>query len=288
MLIKELNCLDNELIKEIQELELKCKDFDGSKGTIFLDTELNFNKYIKSKFLMYEDNKLVSLLSIFIPTRHKAEVSAYTLPEYRKKGYFTALLQNAEKELKEYVVEDILFVCESKSTTGREVAKKINANHDFTEVSLKYADTVNNLFDSHKFLSRLCVPTIEDLETITYMSMDIFNEEYEDAKKMMQNTFESEERIQYATIFEDKYVGMGCVSFVGDEISIYELGVLPEYQGRGLGKELLLLILKDLTKKDCINISLEVNSTNEKAFELYKKNGFEVGISYDYYRRKIF
>ncbi len=48
MLIKELNHLDNNLIKEIQELELICKDFDGLNGTIFLDTTFNFNKDIKS------------------------------------------------------------------------------------------------------------------------------------------------------------------------------------------------------------------------------------------------
>jgi len=287
MLIKELSHLDNSLIKEIQELESICKDFDGLNGTIYLDTSFNFNKDMKSKFLMYEDKKLASFLSIFLPTSHEAEISAYTLPEYRRKGHFTMLLENAIKELKTYGVEDILFVCESKSEMAKEVTKELNAKYDFTEYSLRYSDIGNNSLDNHKYHSRLCTPKIEDIETIVHMSQRIFNEEYEDAKSMVQNTMESEERIQYAIIFENKYVGMGCASFAGDEVSIYGLGILPEYQGRGLGKELLFLILSDLAKKNCRNITLDVNSTNEKAFKLYRNNGFEVEISYDYYRKKI-
>lgn len=287
MLIKELNHLENDLIEEMRELESICKDFDGLNGTIFLDTTFNFNKDMKSKFLIYEDDRLASFLSIFIPTSHEAEISAYTLPKYRRKGYFAMLLQNAVKELKEYEVEDILFVCESKSTTGKEVVKRLNAKYDFTEYSLRYANTVNKSLDSYKYLSRLCTPNIEDLETIVCMSQRIFDEEYEDAKSMIQNTFESKDRIQYASIFEDKYVGMGCASFAEDEISIYGLGILPEHQGRGLGKELLFLILNDLEKKHHTNITIDVNSANEKAFKLYKNNGFQVEISYDYYRKKI-
>lgn len=287
LVIKELNNLNNSLVEEIRKVEAICKDFDGLNGTIFLDTSFNFNKDIKSIFLMYEDSKLVSLISMFMPTRHEAEISAYTLPEYRNKGYFKKMFQKAVNELEKYGVEDILMVCESQSKFGRKIVKKLDAKYDFTEYFLKYVGILNQSLGNYKYLSRLCTPGIEDLETIIDVSKHAFNDTYEDAKGMIQDTFKSEDRLQYATVFEKKFVGIGSVCFDGNQISIYGLGILPEYQGRGLGKELLLLILNDLAKNNYKNITIEVNGENEKAFELYKNNGFQVEISYNYYRRKI-
>jgi ribosomal protein S18 acetylase RimI-like enzyme len=35
------------------------------------------------------------------------------------------------------------------------------------------------------------------------------------------------------------------------------------------------------------NITLEVNSNNKRAFNLYKSSGFEIKTAIDYYRKKI-
>ena len=49
--------------------------------------------------------------------------------------------------------------------------------------------------------------------------------------------------------------------------------VMPEYQGNGYGDKLLKYILDNYSNR---NFFLEVNVNNEKAINLYKKNGFNI------------
>jgi ribosomal protein S18 acetylase RimI-like enzyme len=116
------------------------------------------------------------------------------------------------------------------------------------------------------------------------MSQSIFNDEYDDAKSMIESSFASEARVQYIGIFDNNPVGSATIFSDREQATIYALGILPEYQGKGLGKEFLSLLLRELLKnKD--NINLEVNSVNARAFNLYKSMNFKVEIAYDYYRK---
>lgn len=65
MLIKEFSELSEEIIKEIRELELICKEHDKLNGSIFLDTSINFDSEIKTLFLLY-DNKHISERYIYV------------------------------------------------------------------------------------------------------------------------------------------------------------------------------------------------------------------------------
>lgn len=286
-MINSFNNIDEALEEEIRQVYLACKEYDGLKGSISLDSELNFNKNTNNIFLLYDDNKLISFLFMFIPTGHEVEISAFTLPEYRRKGYFGRLLLEAEKEIKKYDIKSILFVCESQSISGKEMIKSLGAHHDFTEYFLRY-DKLNFPVDMYYSCKiELFTPNIKDLESLCQVSMLIFNESYEDAESMIKSSLNSRDRKAYAALLGEKMIGMGFASFENGEVTIHGFGILPEFQGRGFGKELLLLIMRDLLQNGCENITLEVDSNNLKAFELYKRNGFEVEVAYDYYRKGV-
>jgi hypothetical protein len=60
--IKVLSETNEEVTKQIREVEIICKAYDKINGNISLDASLNFNPGMKSLFLFYQDNKLISLL----------------------------------------------------------------------------------------------------------------------------------------------------------------------------------------------------------------------------------
>jgi ribosomal protein S18 acetylase RimI-like enzyme len=287
MLIKELKKASEEVIKEIRQLEDICKKHDKLTGNIFLDSTLNFNPDIKSLFLLYEDSKLISLLLMFIPTQNEAEISGFTLPEYRQKGYFKTLLARVNNELKKYEVLDILFVCEPQSLDGKAVIKKLEAKYDFTEYSLKYNQL--NATSLNQYLNKieLYKPNLQDYEILIDLSQQIFDDSYEDAESMIIKAFESQSRQQYLAILDRESIGMGGVSFEQDGAYIFGFGIIPKYQGKGFGKAMLKLILKDLIEQNVEKILIEVNSENERAFNLYKKYGFEVQTAFEYFRKKL-
>ena len=124
MIIKQTNRPNRDLIKQIKKLQSVCKKHDELEGGIFLDNSMNFNSDMNNIFVYYKDNKLVSYISLFVPTNKEAEVSAYTLPKYRKKGCFKELLYKVISEMKKYEVKDLLFVCEPQCVDGVKWLKK--------------------------------------------------------------------------------------------------------------------------------------------------------------------
>lgn len=54
------------------------------------------------------------------------------------------------------------------------------------------------------------------------------------------------------------------------------MGVLPEYRGKGIGRQLLQACISKAATKGITRIELEVRADNERAIALYKALGFEI------------
>jgi [ribosomal protein S18]-alanine N-acetyltransferase len=87
-------------------------------------------------------------------------------------------------------------------------------------------------------------------------------------------------------ILEEKVSGRVCgtswMTFDGRRIHLHHFGILPDYQGKGLARILVNSSLKFVKEKG-YQVKLEVNKSNFKAINLYKKAGFENLGDYDVY-----
>lgn len=57
-------------------------------------------------------------------------------------------------------------------------------------------------------------------------------------------------------------------------VNVHDIGVLPDYRGRGVGQALLAAIEAEALRRDACKVTLEVLSGNEPAKALYAKFGF--------------
>lgn len=79
-------------------------------------------------------------------------------------------------------------------------------------------------------------------------------------------------------------VGHGVIQVIIDEAHLLNITVKPESQGRGLGLRLLEELMKRAYQKNARECFLEVRSSNQTAYRLYERYGFnEVGRRRDYY-----
>jgi ribosomal protein S18 acetylase RimI-like enzyme len=285
--IKALNILENSVIDEIRTAEELCRKHDNHTGSISLDLSFNFRQDLKSVFLLYDQHKLVSVLSIFAPTRQEAEVTAFTIPACRETGCFNMLLEEATTEIKRCRVADILFICEPSSLSGRAVLNKLGARYDFTEYSMKYFGTPSSPTIKSSAQGIMINANTENIEEIVELREKVFGDCHDDALAIVSNTFGSDKREQYIFSLSGQNVGIASVFVEDAEASIHGFGIIPEYRGKGLGKEMLLQITNNLISEGNKNIIIEVDSKNKAAFELYKKCGFKVAVSYDYFRHTI-
>ncbi|WP_242967958.1 GNAT family N-acetyltransferase [Tepidibacter mesophilus] len=65
---------------------------------------------------------------------------------------------------------------------------------------------------------------------------------------------------------------------------IYGLGVLPEHRGKGFGRAILVMGIKELKESNVSEVMLQVGAKNSNALNLYKSCGFMETSTMDYYK----
>lgn len=81
-----------------------------------------------------------------------------------------------------------------------------------------------------------------------------------------------------------KVIGYAGMWIIVDEAHVTNIAILPEYHGRGLGKQLVNDLIQKARNRGAQRMTLEVRQTNEIAKRLYAGLGFvEAGIRRCYY-----
>ena len=291
MLIKEMFQPDIAAIRDIRELETICKRHEVLRGTISLDQAMNFNPEIKSFYLLYEEEKLVSVLSLFIPTPAAAEVSAYTAPEKRSQGHFTALMERAVTELKRHNIPELLLVCESGSQSGKAVLARLEASYRFTEYLMCY-ENASSWKSTESLQGRTPDFTWkravwEDLEELIPAGMRIFGDNEADSRSMLVNTLKSADREEWVARWDGRVIGMVGIEKEQSLAFLFALGIDPDYRGRGCGQALLERTIAEFGRRGLTKIALEVESGNNAACNLYRKCGFRVVTAFEYHSKLL-
>ena len=79
-----------------------------------------------------------------------------------------------------------------------------------------------------------------------------------------------------------KIIGTSWVTSDKRRLYLHHFGILPEFQGLGLSKLLLIETMKFI-KKTGLQVKLEVHCDNIKAANIYQKHGFKYLGDYDVY-----
>lgn len=86
-------------------------------------------------------------------------------------------------------------------------------------------------------------------------------------------------------IKDDKVVGFLGMWIVCDEGQITNIAVHPDYRKQGIATALLNAMIEYLKTLDCNTITLEVRSSNTKAYNLYTDIGFsDEGVRRRFYK----
>lgn len=285
--ITSASSLESARELELSALLAACGTVDGA-ASLPTEKSLNFDKAMKNWFFASEGDALVGLLSIFAPRREEAEISAFVHPRRRRAGIFSALVAQAERELAAYPFTDELLVCDRGSQSGAAAALALGAILDFTEYGMAYtgpgaADYRPPGRPAPQGLEFAEVGS-ERLAELVELRMDAFGDTREDSESIQRAAFASPERREHVALLGGAVVAACSLCYEGTEVSLNGIGVATARRGRGIGRALIGWTLERLAGSG-LRIVLDVESTNERAFGLYKSMGFEVTQAVDYYRR---
>lgn len=268
--------LTKQQLQDIKKLQNECETHDN------IQLKLNWNMLENCQthqldFLHYEKDELVAFLGMY-PFGSTVEVCGMVKPSERRKGHFQRLLQEGMEEAKQSQYKKILLNTPAGSNAAKAFLDKIGANYTFSEHQMvwqeSYLEPVEGL--------TLRQAKEDDLDMRIRLSVEAFGMTNEDAQSM-ERSFNKERNTDMLMIdVDERTVGKIRVSRKHGETWIYGFSILPEHQGKGIGRKVLRQVIKDQSSAG-YSVHLEVETKNDHALGLYKAVGFKVVHSQDYY-----
>lgn len=94
-----------------------------------------------------------------------------------------------------------------------------------------------------------------------------------DNQKVIEKSIKMGGKMLIAEGEDGRLLATSWMTFDGRRIHLHHFGVLPNYQGRGIGRKLAIESIK-FAKEKGFQIKLEVHKTNTEAIKLYTQLGF--------------
>lgn len=186
ILIETCSSLAPALINATEALVRRCSEFDGFAQEIEDDSALNIDKSMPSWILARSGTALLGVATLFAPSRDEVEVYAWTDPEFRCHGVFTAMAEKAEEIAGEFGFPAILYCPDGKSGPGAKAAESRGAQYRFSEylMAAKLADMRLFPVSIPGFSVRVSIP--QDIDQLIEASMLAFGDSGETARSMIE------------------------------------------------------------------------------------------------------
>ena len=285
--------LNQEDCEAIKSLEAICYQKQKTNLKLELDFKMSqsgssIKGKIMTEFLYYENETLVGYLGLDNFGRDVIEVSGMVHPEFRRKRIFKKLYLLAREEWEKVCPSQVLVLCDHTSLSGLAFINSLGAEYSSSEYKMCLNKQTTNSNLDHGI--KLRVATKEDSAELyrqdsIYFGLVEKEADDKEVDKRIEETyiFVDDNSINYIAELEGKIIGKIRITKTNAEGFIYGFGILPEYRGKGYGRETLSSALDILKMKQLDNIFLEVATENKNALGLYESCGFEEVSVMDYY-----
>lgn len=255
----------------VEVLSQICTQADGVAPPLQTVHNLNCHREMISWFLAYDESKLVGVLSVFQPMAKEAELSGFVHPQYRRQGIFSDLIALAKNEISCYGDTQILWMVNGGSEQGLHYVQNRGYHLKQIEYTLGYAEAL--IQPSSNIVINLRRAQIEDLETVAIIQSSAFSEKQEDAIGIVTRILNDASRENFLGYYQDQPVASVSVFVEGQKANFNAVAVDSAFQGKGYGEAFMIQLMNHYLDRG-YTLTLEVNSENNRAYNLYKKLGF--------------
>jgi ribosomal protein S18 acetylase RimI-like enzyme len=215
-----------------------------------------------------------------------AEAYLAVHPDQRRRGIGRALLEAARIEARRRGVERVLLVADAASAAGDAFATAVGATFVESEFCLEFDPGPAAVTRVPSDALRLVRADASDAATLARIQAISFGDLEETHRDLVAGWLaEGDAQRFYLARRGGETVGSLRVSFQTDGSAAYinTFGVLPEYRGRGYGRQMLRDAVATLRAEGWRHIRIEVATTNPVALSLYRSSGFREIAAYRYY-----
>jgi mycothiol synthase len=283
-LVRKTTVTEQEAV-EIRRLVDLCNAHEG------LDLKLTF-EVAKSDaggspkaFLQYAGGALVGFCALDHDRGPEAEVCGMVDPAYRRQGIGRRLLAAAREACPPAGVTSLLLICEAASDSGQAFTRAVGGSPQFAEYHMEREDGDATSRSDPAGTTPLEIrrASRQDVDVVAHIMSSAFGDPEDSVRQRVLAEIEDARGPFYVAWREGTAIGSMKTYAMGPETGIYAFGVLPAYQGRGLGRAFLTQMMRLLRAQGPTRFVLEVHTDNAPAITVYRACGFTTTTTYGYY-----
>ena len=274
-----------EIKDQLFELVQSCHVTDGTYRLPYLDNAYNFDAEMPAFFLANRDHQTVGFLSVYADEPGQAEVSVYVLPDYRRQGIASTLLQEFSKVAEKYDLSQIEYISEAKFLADHTTfAEKFD--YDLKEAEIWLEQAAWTFPEEEKEGVEVLLGRKEMVAEIAAFQSQIFEMPMETALHYASQALESPDSLLYVLKKDGQIVASCSVDTTFGSNHLFSLAVDQAFQGQGLGSHLVRSILNDLASRNGQVCQIVVEAQNAGALRLYERLGLKRKSETVYLKRK--
>jgi ribosomal protein S18 acetylase RimI-like enzyme len=273
--------LSAEQLTQIELLADLCNHQDGIELKLNWEHMRTGSVWERNDFLYEQDGQIVGYLGLSAPNRREIEITGVVHPDYRRRGIFHYLYEQATEEIRSRQIPRVVFSVNHVGPSGQAFAKAQGARYSFTEYEMVLG-TATPLEKGNPGLTVDYAATEDEVFVVDCM-FTCFDVPEEESRETFLQAMTSINRQIYIVRLDGKPMGMIGAVFGGMAVKVQGLGILPAYRKQGYGRQAFAEAVHKLLGDGHPNIEFKVRCANTASLAMYQACGFEVATAYDYY-----
>lgn len=269
--------LSPRALEAISALEARTVAADGGRLKLEWGTLRGRSGERAEDILWWRGDQLLGFLGLYSYDGRNVELAGMVDPAARRQGIATALLEAALTSCRERAFQRALLVTPRASLAARSLALGRGAVLDHAEYALVLEHEPSEGPARPELVTRTATPA--DVPAIAELLRVAFGFTSDDV--VMKLVTPSARTV----VVESAGAVIGTVRLTrdGETGGVYGFAVTPSQQGRGIGREVLRRVCRELVAEGARRVGLEVAVQNERALGLYTSIGFTAVTTEDYY-----
>lgn len=277
-MFKSTNQLTEAQLNDLEKLRVLCKKADGSTPNLYTHI-LAKPRALPASVLCYEQNQLVGFISAFFFYDDAVEIALLVAPHVRRQGIAKQLLRTIIPLAFAHGIVNLIFSSPSQRNDKWLASLGFATTH--TEYYMERTDLSPILDYNHSLTIRKA--TEKDISVLGAIDEACFPKKTNDVTGRFQHLFEERHYDIFLGFLDNQPIGKAHLRWDKKGATLSDIAVLPSVQGKGYGTALIAYCVNAALSEGKPQVSLDVETHNERALHLYTRLAFTVQNACDYW-----
>lgn len=276
--------IDSETYNEINEFFQRLMATEKKGYEKLCNVNLSQDLQTKGFYILAYDettDKLIGVISAFdLIGIHIYEWSIVIDPMHRDTGIEESMLKVLSESFRKRGAEGDIVVLFETDYYVRKLIERYGYTYNYSETTLEA------MVEKSEIKNPLTIRDYDgktDLQTLMKIYSSAFGDLPDESMELINYTLFSEQSKLWIAEMDGVVVGTVTTTKNGENVWVTALAVHPDYQGMGIGSDLLKFVKSEASKSGIKKVLLEVENENEQALSIYEKAGFHKKLQMDYF-----